>query len=164
MGVRKIRTNDLDGFYDLFVQVNAEGRFSPWALPPSKQVVARALADVKQNDWAVYVVEERERIIGSAEAYPESFCRNGGDDRVAILGMQVQREQRGKGHGRRLLTAVIDHCEQDGFKSVELAVLKSNAPAIALYEQAGFTWVEDLDTCRMPDGRQDQPQRMRRVL
>ncbi|MOA69634.1 hypothetical protein D3C78_1979320 [compost metagenome] len=49
-------------------------------------------------------------------------------------------------------------------RRVDLTVLKSNGPAIHLYERFAFRWVADLPPCSLPNGRPDQPQRMRLLL
>jgi ribosomal protein S18 acetylase RimI-like enzyme len=164
MTIRRINASDLDGFYSLFSDVNAEGRFSARSTPPPKEAIARALAKVEEHDWPVYVLEDSGTIIGSAEAYPESFCRSGGDALIGILGMQIRKEHRRHGHGAALLSAVMAHCVRDGFHSIELSVLKSNLAARKLYGKAGFIWVEDLQICKLPSGRIDQSQRMRLEL
>lgn len=164
MEVRPITSQDLNGFYSLFCEVSAEGRFCARATPPPIEAIARALGQVEKNDWPVYVVERDGEIIGSAEAYPESFCQKDGRSDVGLLGMQVKQPFRRCGYGTALLEAVLTHCRESGFNAVELSVLKSNAAARALYEKAGFVWLEDLSACTLPSGAPDQLQKMRLVL
>jgi ribosomal protein S18 acetylase RimI-like enzyme len=164
MDVRAIKISDLDGFYSLFCDVSAEAQFSARSTPPPIEAVARALALVEKNSWPVYVIELAGQIVGSAEAYPESFCQAEGKTDVGILGMQVKREFRGCGYGAALLSAVARHCREIGFSSIELSVLKSNTAAKSLYVKAGFTWVEDLPMCVLPSGAADQPMKMRLLL
>lgn len=164
MNIRAVKTKDLDGFYSLFCEVSAEGLFSARRTPPPVDAVARALIQVEINNWPVYVLERSGLIVGSAEAYPESFCRANGRTDVGILGMQVKRELRGCGYGSALLSAVVEHCRKIGFSSIELSVLKSNTVARSLYVKTGFTWLEDLPACLLPSGASDQPIRMRLAL
>ncbi len=164
MHVRAISTHDLDSFYALFSEVNAEGRFSTRRTPPPKDAIARALAQVEANDWPLYVIEQDGIIIASAEAYPQSFCRQGGNERTGILGMQVKQGYRRRGYGALLLNAVIEHGRRLGFEAIELTVLKSNEAARSLYAKNGFVWVEDLPACVLPNGQEDQLERMRLVL
>ena len=164
MSPRKIRPGDLDGFHQLFSEVAAEGLFSTRPCAPPKAVIARALDKAEANGWAVYVIEHEGRIIASAEAYPDSFCRADGDASVGILGMQVQRQWRRQGLGRMLLETLIGHCREQGMGSIELNVFKSNAAALALYQRFGFEWIADLPVCQMPAGHTDQPQKMRLLL
>jgi L-amino acid N-acyltransferase YncA len=164
MEVRAIKSRDLNGFYSLFCEVSAEGRFSARVTPPPIEAVARALEQAEKNNWPVYVIERNGQIIGSAEAYPESFCKKGGRLAVGILGMQVRHEFRRCGYGAELLAAVVMHCRENGFSAIELNVFKSNAAARRLYVKAGFVWLEDLPACILPNGAQDQPERMRLAL
>jgi putative acetyltransferase len=57
----------------------------------------------------------------------------------ATLGMAVHDQLQGRGIGRRLLAALLDLADNYlGLIRVELEVLADNAPAIRLYESAGF--------------------------
>ncbi|WP_462401386.1 N-acetyltransferase family protein [Pseudomonas sp. Marseille-QA0332] len=164
MEVRQITLNDLNGFYALFCEVNAEGRYSARSTPPPLEAIERALIEVVKRSWPVYVTEHEGQIVGSAEAYPESFCRPGGSDSIGILGMQVKREHRRNGHGSALLSVVIKHCRGAGFTSVDLSVFESNKPARSLYEKLGFARLEDLPPCTLPCGKIEQPIKMRLAL
>ncbi|TBU86608.1 GNAT family N-acetyltransferase [Phytopseudomonas dryadis] len=161
MHLRKIRSSDLDAFHALFCEVAAEGRFSTRPGAPPKALIASALQRAERTGWAVYVIEREGRLIATAEAYPDTYCRPEGDPLTGILGMQVLAAWRRQGLGQRLLAVVIEHCREQGFGGIELSVLKSNQAAIALYLKHGFVWREDLPPCRLPDGRADQAQRMR---
>lgn len=161
---RKIRMGDLDAFHELFSQVAAEGLYSSRPFAPPKAVIARALQRADENGWAVYVIEQAGRIIATAEAYPDSYCRPQGDAHVGVLGMQVHAAWRRQGLGRRLLDTVIGHCQAQGMGCIELTVFKSNHAALALYQRYGFVWVQDLPACLLPAGHRDQPQRMRLTL
>lgn len=164
MEVRRISPQDLDSFYALFGEVSAEGKYSARAVPPPKDAVSHGLKKADENNWPVYVVEDDGIIVGSAEAYPESFCSVGGDSRIAILGMQVKQSHRRRGYGEALLSAVVAHCKSLDFKAIDLSVLKSNEAARHLYKKTGFVWVEDSPTCTLPNGQEDQPEKMRLVL
>lgn len=55
------------------------------------------------------------------------------------LGMGIERCARGRGHGRALLSLALDWARaQPGIAWIDLGVFEENAPARALYEQAGF--------------------------
>ena len=164
MEVRPITLNDLNAFYALFCEVNAEGLYSARSSPPPIQAVEHALTQVVENRWPVYVIEREGQIIGSAEAYPDSFCRTGGSEFVGILGMQVKREYRRNGYGFALLSVVIRHCREAGFNSVDLSVFTSNTAARSLYRKLGFIWIEELPPCTLPCGRVETPIKMRLAL
>lgn len=142
MTIRLIAVGDLRDYYQLFSNVIAEGGFFARTRPPPIEAVARALAQAVSRQWPVWVAEHRGVIIGSAEVWPDSFCRPGGSERVGLLGMQIHRNYRGQGHGRALLMAVIKHCRETPFDGVELSVLLSNVAARTLYGQAGFIEIQ----------------------
>ena len=52
--------------------------------------------------------------------------------------MALLPEARGRGGGRTLLEAMIEHAHAIGAHKLELEVWPDNVPAIALYESAGF--------------------------
>ncbi len=161
MEVRPITLNDLNAFYGLFCEVSAEGRYSARPSPPPIQAIERALSQVMKNHWPVYVIEHDGQIVGSAEAYPDSFCRPGGSEVIGVLGMQVKREYRRQGYGSALLTTVIEHCRAADFISVDLSVFESNTAARSLYDKLGFILVEHLPPCELPCGAIEQPIKMR---
>jgi GNAT superfamily N-acetyltransferase len=107
MEIGRVVPEDIDGFYDLFSEVIAEGIFLARKSPPPKEAVYRALVEAQGNDWAVFVACHENETIGSAEAYPESFCKAGGRSDVALLGMQVKHSFRARGVGSRLLVACL---------------------------------------------------------
>ena len=56
-----------------------------------------------------------------------------------LIGMYVLASRRGHGLGHRLVDAALEHARQrEGIALVTLTVTEGNAPAIALYEAAGF--------------------------
>lgn len=56
-----------------------------------------------------------------------------------IVGMYVRESARGKGVGKALLTAAMSHASQRaGIKVITLTVTEGNAPAVRLYQSAGF--------------------------
>jgi ribosomal protein S18 acetylase RimI-like enzyme len=59
--------------------------------------------------------------------------------KAVIWGMYVSPESRRRGIGRRLVRAALQRAfAMDGVLQVNLSVNAANAPAIALYRQAGF--------------------------
>ena len=55
-----------------------------------------------------------------------------------LASLAVRRGLRGRGLGTALLSRVIEGARERGAKVVTLEVRMSNAPAISLYEKAGF--------------------------
>lgn len=52
--------------------------------------------------------------------------------------MFLRKEWRGRGIGRKLLTACLSLAKEAGLEKVELEVFGDNRPAIGLYESSGF--------------------------
>jgi RimJ/RimL family protein N-acetyltransferase len=57
---------------------------------------------------------------------------------VYLVGMWVDPARRGIGLGEALVQAVLDWAAAQGVERVELDVVETNAPAIALYLRCGF--------------------------
>jgi ribosomal protein S18 acetylase RimI-like enzyme len=57
---------------------------------------------------------------------------------VGQLGMYVRKAWRGRGIGRKLLSACLSVVKQAGLEKIELEVFADNIPAIRLYESTGF--------------------------
>ncbi|MCQ2547794.1 MAG: ribosomal protein S18-alanine N-acetyltransferase [Clostridia bacterium] len=55
-----------------------------------------------------------------------------------ITNVAVLKEERGKGIGDALITALVKHCDEEGFAAITLEVRVSNTPAINLYSKYGF--------------------------
>lgn len=55
-----------------------------------------------------------------------------------LTGMMVRAQARGQGVGRRLLQACIAQARRAGLELLTLTVTSTNAPAVHLYEHAGF--------------------------
>jgi len=55
-----------------------------------------------------------------------------------IRAIYVSPERWRSGHGRKLVAAAREHATAEGFRSLVLWVLSSNAPARAFYEREGF--------------------------
>ena len=59
-------------------------------------------------------------------------------DEFEILNLAVDPLERRKGHGRRILQAVLQVADKMGMKKTVLEVRRSNFAAINLYESCGF--------------------------
>lgn len=62
-------------------------------------------------------------------------------DHVADLSVYVERSERGRGVGRRLLERLVELGRELGYHKLVLAAFPSNAAGMALYERMGFTRV-----------------------
>jgi len=68
-------------------------------------------------------------------------CRWLLSEEIQILNLAVAPEERRRGIGRTLLEAVLGEARERGVREVSLEVAEENAPAIRLYESAGFSVV-----------------------
>ena len=88
-----------------------------------------------QREWArIDVVRDAGRIV--------AFCNYWlVTTELHILTIATHPDYRGKGIATRLLAHVLDKARQTGCSLATLEVRRSNVPAIALYERAGFKTV-----------------------
>ncbi|MGW1210589.1 GNAT family N-acetyltransferase [Streptomyces sp. NPDC002499] len=61
-----------------------------------------------------------------------------------ILGLGITRDERGRGHGRRLMLEVLRRLRSDRVREVCLTVDPANLAAIDLYASLGFTAEQDV--------------------
>lgn len=65
------------------------------------------------------------------------------DEQTPELAVAVVPNARGKGCGSALLGALLDRARADGYHALSLSVDRHNEGAIALYEQYGFSQVDE---------------------
>lgn len=94
---------------------------------------AAALAEELENPCAAFrvAVDETGRVLGYAGCYCVA-------DEGQIANVAVAPAARRQGVGRALLAALEQLARQRGLYRLTLEVRVSNAPAVALYEGAGF--------------------------
>jgi ribosomal protein S18 acetylase RimI-like enzyme len=66
------------------------------------------------------------------------------DEATPELSIAVVPSRRGHGIGGELMTALLDHARNEGYKTISLSVAK-DSPAITLYERYGFARVDERD-------------------
>lgn len=95
---------------------------------------------------AAWVLEDDGQVVGSADVTERT-------PGVLSLGIAILPEARGRGGGKALLDAVIDHAGHSSAHKLDLEVWTDNLRAISLYGSAGFQ-VEGLrrDHYRRADG------------
>ncbi len=64
-----------------------------------------------------------------------------GLDAADVMTVAVRPTERGRGVGRRLVTALLGEAETAGLRTVLLEVRATNVAAIALYTDLGFTTI-----------------------
>jgi len=97
----------------------------------TRQDMAELLASPGAAGW---VAQSTESAIGFA------LCRVAADE-AELLTIAVHPDERRRGAGRALLTAVIDHARVAGTRSLFLEVGADNPAALTLYGKAGLTTV-----------------------
>lgn len=88
---------------------------------------------------AMWVATQADRIVGSVSIDGEDL----GQDLAHLRWFIVDDGVRGAGLGRRLLAHALDFCDSQGFAAIHLWTFKSLDAARRLYEDAGFTLMEE---------------------
>ncbi len=86
--------------------------------------------DVNYKRFALILRDENEEAIGILNAFT-AFSE------VYIDDMWVETSRRGKGYGRKLIDALVEHFESKGFNNVNLCTSAFSAPEF--YKKCGFT-------------------------
>lgn len=89
------------------------------------------MRDCLRADYPAWVMVQRERIIGYGVLSIAA-------DEAHILNICTAPETQGRGHGRRLLRALLQIARGRGVRRMFLEVRPSNPRAIALYHDEGF--------------------------
>jgi phosphinothricin acetyltransferase len=87
----------------------------------------------------VIVAEVEARLVGWGSL--NSFNPRPAYDHVADFSVYVERQWRGKGIGRRLLSRLIEAARELGYHKMVLAAFPFNPSGVALYERMGFSSV-----------------------
>lgn len=129
----KIATpSDFQFIYDLYMHplVNPYLLYEPMSTtefkPVFEDLIGRKL---------IYILQEKEQNIAMFKFVRMPF-RN--SHIVYLGGVGVHPDFAGKGYGKKLMQAVIDLAQAEGFKRIELSTATINERAIRLYESMGF--------------------------
>lgn len=95
-----------------------------------------ALTAAESSGSVCFLAKVNEETVAAAELRVLSPRRC---SHVGLLSVGVHPSWQGKGLGRALMGALIDHGRTFGLRRLELCVRADNARAIALYESLGFT-------------------------
>jgi ribosomal protein S18 acetylase RimI-like enzyme len=146
--VRRARIEDAAAMAHVIAEVAPEG-FLGSEPPVDLDLRAQRFRGMLEADGpaALWVLEDGARIVGNAAA--QERVRG-----VLTLGMAILPEARGRGGGRALVQAAIDHARACGAHKLDLEVWTDNTRAISLYASTGFE-VEGLrrDHYLRQDGR-----------
>jgi ribosomal protein S18 acetylase RimI-like enzyme len=115
-----------------------------------------------ENNFAQFFAVKDDRVIGWCDATPVNYD---GMQHVAVVGMGVLAEYRGRGIGGELLERCIQHAQDhNGVQRIELEVFRSNTGAIEFYKKHGFTIEGEKIKARYLDGVWDNLVVMGRLL
>ncbi|MBM7693344.1 phosphinothricin acetyltransferase [Peribacillus deserti] len=89
-----------------------------------------------QDRYKVVVAECDQKVVGwaSLNVFNARAAYNG----VADLSVYIQREYRGKGIGRRLLTSIETLAKENGFHKIVLSTFPFNELGQSLYKRMGY--------------------------
>ena len=133
MRVREARPEDAEDFAGVMARVAEEGLIATEPPVDVEERAAKARKTIEDDGPdTLWVLEEADTIVGAVGVH--STRARG----VLSLGMMIRPESRGRGGGRALLKAAIEHAREQGAHKVELEVWPENGRAIALYTSAGF--------------------------
>ncbi|MEJ7797450.1 MAG: GNAT family N-acetyltransferase [Solirubrobacteraceae bacterium] len=133
MIVRRATPSDAHGFAAVVAAVAEEGRWIATEPPVDVEAfAARVRAMLADGHDELFVLDDGGGVVGTLGLHG---TRAAG---VHALGMAIVAAERGKGHGRAMLRAAIEHARSMGLHKIELEVWPDNERAIALYESAGF--------------------------
>jgi putative acetyltransferase len=132
--VRLATVEDADALASARAEVAAEGMWIATEAPVDLAAAALGFhAAAVSPDHVLWVLEDDGgRVVGCAHLRPTAAAG------VASLGMMIVAARRGRGGGRALVAAALDHARAGDLHKVELEVWPENARAVALYAGAGF--------------------------
>ena len=145
--VRRSTPQDTESFRRCLDAVARERKWLAFLQAPSLQDVD---AFLRQKSPIQFVAVQEDEVVGWCDVTPnqrEGFQHSG------VLGMGLLVGFRGRGLGRTLLRETIDAALAAGLTRVELEVLASNEPAVALYERFDFTHEGRKRAARILDDR-----------
>ena len=136
--VRRAEPRDADALVELGRQVGAEPEgwlitTGTWRTVGDERRYLKAIR--RWQHAAIVVAEVDGRVVGRLSVARDQHPAS---PHVADLGLMVAAELRGRGIGRRLLSAAVEWARAEGVTKLELHVFPWNEPAIRLYERFGF--------------------------
>lgn len=98
----------------------------------------KLLEEICADERVMLLIAERggSELVG--EVSLRLFSRFRSTSHVRVLGITLAPSVRGRGLGRRMMSAAIDWARDRGVRRIELSVFSNNARAMALYRKMGF--------------------------
>ncbi|MEM7424635.1 MAG: N-acetyltransferase family protein [Pseudomonadota bacterium] len=161
--VRPAEVKDLDEIASIYAHEVLHGLATFEEVPPSVAELDRRRLEVVDFGLPYLVAELDGKIAGYAYAgrfRPRPAYRNAVENSVYVAAVQ-----RGRGVGRALLTALIEHCESGPWRQM-IAVIgdSGNAGSIGLHEALGFHHVGIVRSVGFKHGRWVDTVMMQRAL
>ena len=133
----------LDRFLYLAIYVHKGEVPPPFGIiyKPELQVYVKNLG--KEDDDHILIAEADDKIVGAVWVrIMDDYGHI--DDETPSLIISVEKEYRGKGIGRSLLSSMLSLLSKCGYKAVSLSCQKENY-AVSLYKSLGFEIIKDID-------------------
>ncbi len=133
----------LDRFLYLAIYVHKEEVPPPFGIiyKPELQVYVKNLG--KEDNDHILIAEADDKIVGAVWVrIMDDYGHI--DDETPSLIISVEKEYRGKGIGRSLLSSMLSLLSKCGYKAVSLSCQKENY-AVSLYKSLGFEIIKDID-------------------
>lgn len=144
--IREIKEEEiklLDRFLYLAIYVHKGEVPPPFGIiyKPELQVYVKNLG--KEDDDHILIAEADDKIVGAVWVrIMDDYGHI--DDETPSLIISVEKEYRGKGIGRSLLSSMLSLLSKYGYKAVSLSCQKENY-AVSLYKSLGFEIIKDID-------------------
>lgn len=128
-----------------------------WRAAGAVRAAPGQLALVAEFEPVAYVILARTYVGYEGGIWHPLACFDG-DDLVGVMGLVdegstwalrsflIDAAHQGRGHGRAAVLTAIDRARAAGATALRLTVHPTNAPARALYESLGFSYVEPRGT------------------
>lgn len=122
----RLGPDELAELVELEREIHCDCGWRKWEMP--------LFADYGRN----YVMEIDGEFAGSAQ-----LIRDWDDPETAYLaGFGIAPDKQNKGYGAVFIEEIVKLMRDEGFGAIELSVRPANAPAMKIYEQAGFAEIE----------------------
>ena len=136
MKIRPIQETGIEPFRSCLDVVARERKYLAMVEAPPPEKIADFIQKNISKGYPQFVAVEDGQIVGWCDILAPDLE---GFRHLGTLALGVHPAYRKRGLGEQLLRAAINEAKTIGLERVELTVYGSNAPAIQLYQKAGFT-------------------------